>query len=143
MSQSLKQAVEEALRAYSPLRTSKAEISVAVEDGRVTLSGYVSAESLKAMAALLAGSVVGVTEVVNDLTADPKLERAVATALAADSRTRSLPIRARSDLGRVVLQGSVTDKADVEAALDVTRRVEGPRQIVNALHVAQAVSLAA
>ena len=75
------------------MRTSRPEITVTVDDGVVTLSGYVSSASIKGMASILAGSVDGVSEVVNELLADPDLERSVALALAQDERTRSLPIR--------------------------------------------------
>ena len=84
MPQTLKQSVEEALQAYSPLRTSRAEITVTVDDGVVTLSGFVPSASTKGMAAILAASVNGVNEIVNDIIADPDLEHSVALALAAD-----------------------------------------------------------
>jgi hyperosmotically inducible protein len=144
MAQTLKQSVEEALQAYSPLRTSRAEITVTVDDdGVATLSGYVPSASIKGMASVLAGTVDGVSEVVNDLTADPDLERTVALALAADSRTRTWPIRVRSELGHVQLQGNVPDEEAVEAALEVARGVEGPKQIFNALKVRELTPLAA
>lgn len=82
MPQALKQSVEEALMAYSPLRESRPEITVTVDDGVVTLSGYVASTSIREMAAIMAGSVSSVNEVVNELHADPKLERSVALALA-------------------------------------------------------------
>lgn len=143
MHQSLKRSIEEALRAFSPLRTSKAEIAMAVDDGKVTLSGYVPSDIIKRMAAVLSSSVQGVSEVVNDLASDPALERAVAMALAADNRTRPWPIRVRSELGYVQLQGNVPDEATAQAALEVARQVEGPRQVVNALQVKQPAPLAA
>lgn len=135
MPQALKQSVEEALQAYSPLRTSKPEITVTVDDDRVTLAGYVPSTSIRDMAAILTGTVTGVDEVVNDLIAAPDLERSVAMALAADDRTRSWPIRVQADLGYVQLQGLVPDEEVVQAALEVARKVEGPREIVNALKV--------
>ena len=139
----LKQSIEDALQAYSPLRTSRSEISVRVDDGQVTLSGYVPSTSMQRMAALLAGNVEGVNEVVNELVADPDLERSVAVALAADERTRPWPIRVRSEIGCVQLQGQAPDEATLQAALDVARKVKGPRQIVNALKVGQPLPRAA
>jgi osmotically-inducible protein OsmY len=139
----LKQSIEDALQAYSPLRTSRSEITLSLDDGRATLSGYVPSTSTKRMAAILAGSVGGVDEVVNDLLADPDLERSVAVALAADERTRPWTIRVRSEIGNVQLQGYVPDEATLQAALEVARKVKGPRQIVNALKVRQPLQLVA
>jgi hyperosmotically inducible protein len=143
MPQALKQSVEKALEAYSALRSSRPDITVAVDDGVVTLSGYVSSTSIREMATILAGSVASVSEVVNELHADPQLERWVAMALAQDDRTRSLPIRVRSVGGYVQLQGQVPDEAAAETALDVARTVEGPKQVVSALRVKKTVALAA
>lgn len=143
MPYTLKQSIEDALQAYSPLRTSRSDITMRVDDGQVTLSGYVPSNSIKRMAAFLAGSVDGVSEVVNELLADPDLERSVAVALAADERTRSLTVRVRAEIGNVQLQGFVPDEAALQLALDVARKVDGPRQIVNALKVGQPLRLAA
>ena len=143
MSLSLEQSVEEALQAYSPLRTSRSEISVTANNGTVTLSGYVPSSSIKSMAAILANSVVSVNEVENDLIADPELDRRVALALAGDDRTRSLPIRVRSELGYVQLQGQVPSHEAMEIALEVAREVSGPKGIANALKVAEPEPLAA
>jgi osmotically-inducible protein OsmY len=143
MPHTLKQSIEDALQAYSPLRTSRSEISVRVDDGRVTLSGYVPSSSIKRMAAFLAGSVDGVDEVVNDLLADPDLERSVAVALAADERTRPLTVRVRAEIGNAQLQGFIPDQAALQAALDVARKVKGPKQIISALKVGQPLPLAA
>ena len=143
MPRTLKQSVEEALKAYSPLRTSRPDITVTVDDGVVILSGYVSSASIKGMASILAGSVDGVNEVVNELLADPDLERSVALALAQDERTRSLPIRVRSEVGHVQLQGQVPGEEAVETALAVARTVNGPKQIVSAMRVNGLVPLAA
>jgi hypothetical protein len=135
MPEALRQSVETALQAYSPLRTSRSEISVTVNDGLVTLSGYAPSTSIKRMAAILAGSVASVNEVVNDLVADPELERSVALALGQDERTRSWLIRVRSELGHVQLQGQVPDEQTVEVALEVARGVKGPRGVFSALKV--------
>ena len=140
---SLKQSVEEALQAYSPLRTSRAEISVTTNNGTVTLSGYVPSSSIKGMATILANSVDSVNEVENDLIADPELDRRVASALAGDDRTRSLAIRVRSELGFVQLQGQVPSKEAMEIALEVAREVEGPKGIASALQVQEPEPLAA
>ena len=113
------------------------------DDGVATLSGYVPSASIKGMAGVLTGTVDGVSEVVNDLIADPDLERSVALALAAANRTRTLPIRVRSELGHVQLQGDVPDEEAVKASLEVARGVEGPKQIFNALKVRGLTPLAA
>jgi osmotically-inducible protein OsmY len=137
MPRTLKQSVEDTLQVYSPLRASRSEIDIAVEDGLVTLSGYVPSASIKHVAAILADSVPGVNEVINNLLDVPDLEREVAVALAGDERTRSWPIRVRAELGYVQLQGQVPDQETVQAALVVARKVKGPKQIVNALKVPQ------
>jgi len=143
MPQALKQSVEKALEAYSALRNSRPEITVTVDDSVVTLSGYVSSTSIKEMATILAGSVDSVGGVVNELHADPQLERWVALALAQDDRTRPLPIRVRSVGGYVQLQGWVPDEKAAETALEVARTVKGPKQVVSALKVREPAALAA
>jgi len=143
MPPSLKQSVEEALQAYSPLRTSRAEVSVTANDGGVILSGYVPSTSIKSMAGILAGSVSGVREVVNELLADPELERSVALALAGDERTRSWSIRVRAELGHVQLQGYMPSKEAIEVALEVARKVEGSKDVFSALKVSQPLHQAA
>jgi osmotically-inducible protein OsmY len=143
MPQSLKQSVEEALQAYSPLRTSRAEITVSVDGGQVTLSGYAPSGSIKRIAGILAGSVQGVNGIVNDILADPDLERSVAMALAADSRTRLWPIRVRAELGYVQLQGQVPGEDAAQVAMEVARKVQGPRQIFSALEIGESLELAA
>jgi osmotically-inducible protein OsmY len=135
MPRTLKQSIEDTLQVYSPLRTSRSEIDIAVEDGQVTLSGYVPSASIKHMAAILAGSVPGVNEVVNHLLDVPDLEREVAVALAGDERTRSWPIRVRAELGYVQLQGQVPDQEAAQTALEVARGAKGPKKVVNALKV--------
>lgn len=140
---SLKQSVEEALQAYSPLRTSRSDISVTANDGIVTLTGYVPSSSIKGMAAVLANSVGSVNQVVNALIADPELERSVALALARDDRTRSWPIRVRSEIGHVQLQGQVPDEESMKIALEVASTIEGPKEVVNALRVKESEPLAA
>ena len=133
MPSALQQSIQDALEAYSPLRTSRADIAVTVNNGTVTLSGYVPSTSIKDMAAILAGSVDGVSEVVNDLLADPELERSVALALAQDERTRPWFIRVRAEGGHVQLQGELPDDQAIETALEVARKVKGPKKVVSAL----------
>jgi osmotically-inducible protein OsmY len=133
MPSALKQSIQDALEAYSPLRTSRAEIAVTVNDGTVTLSGYAPSTSIRDMAAILAGSVDGVGEVVNDVWAAPELERSVALALAQDERTRPWFIRVRAEGGYVQLQGELPDDQAIETALEVARKVKGPKKVVSAL----------
>jgi osmotically-inducible protein OsmY len=95
------------------------------------------------MASILAGSVDGVIDVVDELLADPDLERSVALALAQDERTRSLPIRVRAKVGHVQLQGQVPGEELAEAALAVAQAVDGPKRIFSALTVNGRVPLAA
>ncbi len=95
------------------------------------------------MATVLAGSVDSVSQVVNELHADPKLERSVALALAQDEHTRPLAIRVHSETGYVQLQGQVPDEAAAKAAMEVARTVEGPKQVVSTLKVRESVPLAA
>ena len=135
MSLSLKQSVQDAMKLYAPLNASRQTISVAVEDSKVLLSGYVPSTSAKQIAGVLAANVDGVSEVINDLIPAPELERRVATALAKDDRTSAWPIRVRVDLGYVQLQGYVPDEEAVETALQVARQVDGARQVINALKV--------
>jgi osmotically-inducible protein OsmY len=141
--ESLKQSVEDALRAYTPLSAPRSEIVVTVDDGKVVLSGYVPSVSSKGIASVLAAGVDGVSEVVNNLMASPELETAVAAALAADPRPRRWPIRVRAELGYVQLQGHVPDQEAAQIALEVARKVKGPKQVFSALQVRPSLAAAA
>jgi osmotically-inducible protein OsmY len=95
------------------------------------------------MADVLASSVEGVTEVVNNLIPGPELERRIASALAADSRTRNWPIRVHCDLGYVQLQGYVPDEEVAQAAIEIARQTDGVKHVTSSLQVRRPLSVAA
>jgi len=118
--------VEELLFSYPPLRESHCPVSVSVRDGLVELNGIVRTSIMRDMAEVLAWSVPGVKEVVNNLLVDVEIEKAVAQRLAADERTRPwcTSLRVRVIRGKALLFGDVPEEAR-EAVLQVVKEIPG------------------
>lgn len=136
--------VRDRLYDWSPLRESGAPIGIEVDNGVVTLRGWVMSRSQKRAAERLASEVPGVTEVRNELFSDDELILAVAAALAADERTaHDFPgVHIGAYMGRITLTGHVASQEESEIAEDVAARVPGVRSVDNRL-VVQAVAMAA
>ena len=130
--------VRDRLYKYDPIREIGAPIGIVVQDGVVTLTGWVRALSHKKRAAQLAAEVAGVQEVRNQIFCDDELVPATARALAEDPRTaHDFPgVQVSSYLGRVVLSGYVASQEEWDIADDVVARVPGVRSVDNRLRVA-------
>jgi len=134
-------AIQNALRSYDPIRTTESRIQVMPENGKVILTGHVSSQAIKQMAAHLAHSVAGVQEVENSLIADTEIEQSVAWALATDDRTRLTTerITINVQLGNVMVKGPVLSAEVREAAEEILRGVPGVIEATNDLYVSEAL----
>lgn len=131
----LRDAIEQALWGYPPVRSRDLPLDVDVfEDGRVRLSGYTPSLTIKEGVLEVASSVPGVEELEDRVYADPDLEVGVAQALANDGRTQHIPpgdVRLFAQLGVVVLVGRVPNEQDRQAAMNVAGEVEGVRRVID------------
>jgi osmotically-inducible protein OsmY len=117
-------------------------ISVASLAGHVTLSGEVDSWSEWEEAGLLAGSVRGVGEVINNLRTIPAVTRSdqevkndAVAALARDVYTTGLPITVSVDEGIVTLTGTVGNAFEKDHAGDAVRWISDVRGVNNLLNV--------
>lgn len=123
----LAQQVYSTVIAYEPLRATRPELRVWVENGQVRLSGRMRTLAMKEISEyrvhLLDGQ--GVRAVRNDVVADPELVRAVAVALATDDRLAAARIRVDAREGEVVLAGGLPDQGTIERAGKLAAAVPG------------------
>jgi osmotically-inducible protein OsmY len=146
----LKDAILEALR--DDVRVNEAAIGVAVEQGVVTLTGYVQSEAEKAAAQETAHRTPGVLDVANDICVKAPFALGRSdTDLAADVR-RALEQRLPAAAARihstvydacVTLLGTVETARDREDAERVVRRVGSVRRVDNRIAVRPAAGAAA
>jgi hypothetical protein len=116
--------VRQVLWDYEPLRASHAEIFIDVDGHAVRLRGRVRTLPQKLIARGLVERMPEVESVTNDdLVADPEVVRAVADALAQDSRTAAYVIRLDARHGTVALRGGVPSQAVQQAALEIAASV--------------------
>jgi len=138
----VKRELEQILASDSVL--SESEITIAVEDGVVTLVGDVDSGYHRAHAAAIASRVRGVHDVVNQLqstavqrAADAALALEIARRLKRDWRTG--PVSDRIDvgveIGVVTLVGDVDRLAERRAARRIASRTPGVRYVHNRLRV--------
>jgi osmotically-inducible protein OsmY len=120
---------------YEPLRASHAEIYIDVDGDRVRLRGRVRTLPQKLIASMLVGRMVNVGGVINELTADPDLVRAVADALAQDERTAAYVIRVDARHGVVILRGEVASDAIQHTATAIASSVPGVATVRNQVTV--------
>ena len=124
--------VDQALWADGVIRALDVEtIEASVGDGVVTLSGYASTPTSKALAERAVRQVPGVLGVKSEIVTDNDVEVAVAEALASAAPTRGQPIRSHASHGFVKLSGEV-DSADVRAAAEeIAAGVADVRGVIN------------
>ncbi len=103
-------------------------ISVVVDNGKVTLSGHVVKN--KRYIEGIVHQVPGVTQVQDDLVADQDLAIEVAQALAQDPRTRPYHILVGCRHGWVHLNGQVPDPETQTAVEEVAAHVPAARGVV-------------
>ncbi len=122
---------------YPPLRELLLPIAVEVEDGVVTLKGWVRTPAMKHMATKLALEVPGVKDVRNQLIADDELEREVALALERDPALEDdFPgIFVDALAGAVTLWGHVSSEENKARAQEIAQSIHGVRKVINDLKV--------
>ena len=126
--------VDDALWSDAILRNSDYEaISVSVQDGLVTLRGYVATSMNKIRAESAAQAVAGVLGVENRLAVDKDLEIEVAQAFGKLACTRTERICVGAKHGNVTLTGQVSSAAVRRAAETAAAQVPQVRAIINYL----------
>jgi len=119
------------------------DVDVRVDDGTATLSGQVKSLHQKQVAATLASTVRGVTEIDNqikvkrsgEMTAS-ELTDSVERALLINTATESFEIDVdANDKGKVTLSGEVKSFAERTLAADVAAKTSGVRAIDNQIDV--------
>jgi osmotically-inducible protein OsmY/uncharacterized protein YrrD len=109
-----------------PIRTvGLRHAAITVEQGRVTLSGYVPSRSMARRMADLARSAPGVLSVAERLVADDELERAVAAAIGRSPLNRTSRLSVHAEGGRVTVGGVFPSHEAKEAALRIAEAVPG------------------
>lgn len=127
--------------------TKARSIDVEVFKGRVQLNGFVDNAEQRAQAATVAGRVIGVTTVENNLEIkgstrsaggvidDAALTAKVKTALAADERTKAHQINVETRNGIVLLAGFVETDAERKLASDLANGIGGVKRVDNQIAV--------
>jgi osmotically-inducible protein OsmY len=122
-------------------------IGVAVKNGVVTLTGYVSRYADKWRAERIAKRVAGVTAIANEIEVklstertDPDIAEAARAALKSDSRLPADRIKVIVERGWVTLEGTVDYYYQKSAAESDVRYITGVRGVTNAIVVTPKVS---
>jgi osmotically-inducible protein OsmY len=122
-------------------------IGVAVKNGVVTLTGYVSSYADKWRAERIAKRVAGVSAIANEIEVklstertDPDIAEAARAALKSDSRVPADRIKVIVERGWVTLEGTVDYYYQKSAAESDVRYIAGVRGVTNALVVTPKVS---
>jgi osmotically-inducible protein OsmY len=122
-------------------------IGVAVKNGVVTLTGYVSSYADKWRAERIAKRVAGVSAIANEIEVklstertDPDIAEAARAALKSDSRLPADRIKVIVERGWVTLEGTVDYYYQKSAAESDVRYIAGVRGVTNAIVVTPKVS---
>jgi osmotically-inducible protein OsmY len=131
---------EAALRAIHSLnvvRESQSPVEVGVEDGTVTLRGWVLSDVMRRVVIGVVEAMPGARRVIADqLYDDTNLRLAVGRALAADPLlSRQSNIYVSCYQGMVTLAGQVEDEEESNMALQAAANVAGVRSVVERLSV--------
>ncbi len=123
------------------------DISVSVQDGVVTLTGFVHKYPEKFAAERAAKAVYGVRAVANDIQVkldfertDPEIARDVAHALKTDVWVPADKVKASVHDGIVTLEGTVEMYYQRESAESAVRRIAGVRGVHNQITIKPRVS---
>lgn len=139
--ENVSEAIERALWSYPSLRSDDMPISFDLHlNGTVEVNGNVRSRTIKEGVLELIGSVRGVDQVIDNVYADPELERAIAERLLTDERTAYLSpgaVQVFGHRGVMVLVGDIKDAAEIPAVLDMAASVEGVVKVVDRLRASQ------
>lgn len=126
--------IGERLWRYEPVRIRDLPLDLKLDEaGVVTVKGYAPTLTIKESVLDIVGSVEGVTQVVDEMVADPALEIDIAEALYSDEATKHLEpgaVQIFAQLGVVVLVGNLSEK-DRAAVKGVVEAFPGVRQVVD------------
>ena len=126
--------IGERLWRFEPVRIRDLPLKIDLDNaGIATVNGNAPTLTIKESILDIVGSVDGVTEVVDEVVADPNLEIEVAEALAADESTKHLKagaVQVFAQVGVVVLVGDLEAK-DRSAVIQVVDRLPGVHQVVD------------
>lgn len=123
------------------------EIKVETRNGEVQLSGFVDSQTQINRAADLARRVDGVTRVQNNMALkaggttlgtnvdDSIVTAKVKTALLSDKSVKSSDIAVMTSRGQVQLSGFVDSQPQIDRAVEITRAVEGVKDVDNKMSV--------
>lgn len=111
-------------------------LTVAIVDGRVTMSGNVRTKIAREQAERAAMRVPGVVSVENRAISDIELEPMIGQALQAAGVAHAVNVYIRSSLGDVTLDGTAPSARAVEDIVRAISRVPGVRSVINRVAIA-------
>ena len=116
----------------------KRSVTVAVEDGSVTLGGNVRVKQTGERMDAIARRVPGIIAMRNEIIDDFALESAIGMALDRQALSVSATVHARSKLGQVTLYGTAESPRQAEDIIRAVAKVPGVRQVKSLLAVGAA-----
>lgn len=116
----------------------KLGITLRVENAVVTVGGNVRVKPTRRYIEALLRTVPGVLDVRDEIVDDISLETAIGLALDRAGLTRNANIYARSNVGEVVVYGTVSAPGLIEDIVRETARVPGVRQVQSRITVSAA-----
>lgn len=128
-------AAADALNSYPGVRVWTDALVFTARKGIIEINGHVRTHAEKIVTEDVIIQVNNVKDVINKLYVDTDLEIAVAQALGQDARTRGgFPgILVGSAFGEIYLKGRVPSQDMKKAAGEIAAKVDGVRNVVNAL----------
>jgi osmotically-inducible protein OsmY len=131
-----REAALHAIHSLNVVRESHSPVEVGVEDGTVTLRGWVLSDVMRRVVIGVVEAMPGARRVIADqLYDDTNLRLAVGRALAATPPGRRANIYVSCYLGMVTLAGDVEDEEERDLALQAAANVAGVRSVVERLSV--------
>lgn len=118
------------------------DVNTAIYEGRVLLTGKVETQAAHDLAERVAQQTANVREVINEIVVttdrsfvsgvnDVAIEVKIKARLVATKGIRSINYRWRSVAGTVYLIGTAQNAQELSAVLEVIRRIDGVRRVVN------------
>ncbi len=133
--QELVRAASDALIAYPGVRVWTDALDMQAQNGIIAIGGHVRTHAEKQVTEDVIIQAKGVKDVINKLYVDTDLELVVGQALGNDARTRGgFPgILVGSAFGEIYLKGRVPSQDMKKAAGEIAAKIDGVRNVVNAL----------
>jgi osmotically-inducible protein OsmY len=131
----LETAARKAIWQDNILREARAPLEIRVENGAVTVNGWVRSENQHERLLFRLATIPGVVKVIDRLFSDPKIAQRVAAAVAADPTLSSSQVEVSSYYGQVTLHGFVSGTAKRDALVALASGVAGVQDVVDRLTV--------